>query len=137
MKLRRRASEDVSGFLDKGINMTGELEFAGMVRIDGSFHGSISTDDILVVGEHAVIHADIKVGEIEIHGQIFGNVRAKRSVEVFATGRVRGDIHTGLLSIVPGGRIDGQILMEDTCAPEPVAVTSSVSTDTNTPRERN
>ena len=121
MKLRSRATEDVSGFLDKGTNVTGELQFSGMVRVDGNFHGSISTTDVLVVGEHALIHADIQVGEIEIHGQIFGNIQAKRKVDVFASGRVRGDIHTPVLAITPGASIDGQIFMS-VDAPEAAVV---------------
>src|SRR6266853_1080876 len=60
MKFRLKSSSDqVSGFLDKGTNMTGELEFAGTLRIDGNFHGSISTGDVLIIGEHALVHADI------------------------------------------------------------------------------
>jgi cytoskeletal protein CcmA (bactofilin family) len=111
VKLRARTTEEVSGFLDKGTNVTGELQFSGMVRVDGNFHGSISTTDVLVVGEHALIHADIQVGEIEIHGQIFGNIQANRKVDIFASGRVRGDIHTPVLAITPGASIDGQIFM--------------------------
>src|SRR5215470_18362913 len=102
MKLRLiKSSDTVSGFLDKGTNVTGELQFAGTLRIDGNFHGSISTGDILIVGEHAVVHADIHAGEIEIHGQIFGTVEAKRRVEIFPTGKVRGDIHTPVLTVTP------------------------------------
>ena len=63
MNFRRKPSDQVSGFLDKGTNVTGELEFAGTLRIDGNFHGSISTNDTLIVGAHAMVHADIKAGE--------------------------------------------------------------------------
>src|SRR5438093_3741233 len=98
MRFRLRASDQVSGFLDKGTNVTGELEFAGTLRIDGNFHGSISTGDVLIIGEHALVHADIKVGEIEVHGQVFGSVDAKRRVEVTATGRIRGDVHFDIRS---------------------------------------
>jgi len=67
MKIRK-TSDQVFGFLDQGTNVTGELEFTGTLRIDGNFHGSISTADMLIIGEHAHVHADIKAGEIEIHG---------------------------------------------------------------------
>jgi cytoskeletal protein CcmA (bactofilin family) len=63
--------------------VTGELEFAGTLRIDGNFQGSISSTDNLVIGEHAVVHADIKVGEIEIHGHFFGRVEAKTGSKYF------------------------------------------------------
>src|SRR5262245_55993877 len=122
MKFRLKQSDQVSGFLDKGTNMTGELEFAGTLRIDGNFQGSIATGDILVIGEHAVVHADIKVGEIEIHGQFFGSIEAKQRVEVFASGRVRGDIHTPVLSVNAGAVLDGGIRMAEDHAEEPGAV---------------
>jgi cytoskeletal protein CcmA (bactofilin family) len=112
--------------------MTGELQFAGLVRLDGNFHGSISTDDVLIVGEHAVIHADIRVGEIEIHGQIFGNIQAKRKVDVLATGRIRGDIRTTLLTIAPGGQVDGQIFMADDKTDEMVTVSGGLSEEAST-----
>jgi cytoskeletal protein CcmA (bactofilin family) len=119
MRFRRKESEEISGFLDKGTNVTGELHFSGTLRIDGNFHGSISTDDILVIGEHAIVHADIKVGEIEVHGRISGNVEAKRRVEIYPTGRVRGDIRSPALIVNPGSVFDGRSIMrgdEDTDA---------------------
>ena len=103
-----RKSEQISGFLDQGTNVTGELQFTGTLRIDGNFHGSISSGDLLVIGEHAVVHADIKAGEIEIHGQVFGNVEVQRCAEVLPTGRLRGDIHTPILIVAAGGILDGK-----------------------------
>jgi len=135
MKFRLKQSDQVSGFLDKGTNVTGELEFAGTLRIDGNFQGSISTADNLVIGEHAVVHADIKVGEIEIHGQFFGTVEAKR-VEVFASGRVRGDIHTPLMIVNPGARLDGGIRMADERPDESPVTTHSLSEEPNNAQER-
>ena len=127
MKFRLKQSDQVSGFLDKGTNMTGELEFAGTLRIDGNFQGSISTNDNLVIGEHAVVHANIKVGEIEIHGQFFGTIEAQTRVEIFPSGRVRGDIHTPLLCVNPGARLDGGIRMADENADESTATAHAIS----------
>jgi cytoskeletal protein CcmA (bactofilin family) len=122
MRLRLKQTEQVSGFLDKGTNVTGELEFAGTLRIDGNFHGSISTGDNLVIGEHAIVHADIKVGEIEIHGQFFGSIQARQSVEIFPSARVRGDIVTPVLSISAGAMLDGGIHMVDETVDEATSV---------------
>ena len=135
MKFRVKQSDQVSGFLDKGTNVTGELEFAGTLRIDGNFQGSISTTDNLVIGEHAVVHADIKVGEIEIHGQFFGTIEAKR-VEVFASGRVRGDIHTPVMIVNPGARLDGGIRMADERPDEAAVGAHSLSEQSNNTQER-
>jgi cytoskeletal protein CcmA (bactofilin family) len=112
MKFRRKtASDEISGFLDQGTNVTGELRFSGTLRVDGNFHGSISTSDVLIVGEHAVVHADITVGEIEVHGKVFGRIESKRRVEIFSTGRIQGDIHAPVLIMQSGGVFDGRSYM--------------------------
>ena len=108
MALWRNKSEQISGFLDQGTNITGELQFSNTLRIDGNFHGSITSGDALIIGEHAVVNADIKVGEIEIHGQVFGNVIAERRAEIASTGRLRGDLQTALLIIQAGAVLDGR-----------------------------
>ena len=67
MTLRQKfSSEEISGFLDQGTSVTGELQFSGTMRVDGEFHGSISTNDKLIIGERAQVHADVQAGEIEI-----------------------------------------------------------------------
>lgn len=111
MKLWTKSSQQIAGFLDQGTHVTGELQFSGILRIDGNFHGSISSPDTLVVGEHAVVHADINVGDLEVHGQIFGNVQVKRRTEITPTGRLRGDLQTATLIVQVGAVFEGRSRM--------------------------
>ena len=136
MKFRIKSSDQVSGFLDKGTNVTGELEFTGTLRIDGNFHGSISTADILIIGEHALVHADIKVGEIEIHGQVNGRIEAKRRVEITARGRVRGDVCAPVLSVSPGGLLDGRIEMSGDHPEETTVIGGTLTQQSRARQER-
>jgi cytoskeletal protein CcmA (bactofilin family) len=112
LRRNKPSAEEISGFLDQGTHVTGELQFSGTLRVDGSFHGSISSADVLIVGDNAVVHADISVGSIEIHGRVFGNVEAKRDIEIFPTGRVHGDVRTPTLVVQPGGVFDGRSFMK-------------------------
>jgi cytoskeletal protein CcmA (bactofilin family) len=105
------------------------LEFAGTLRIDGIFHGSISSGDVLVIGTHAVVHADIKAGELEIHGQVFGNIECTRRIEVSSTGRVCGDIHTPVLIINAGALLDGRTRMTSDTSDEPTLSGRSLTQD--------
>lgn len=107
------SSDEITGFLDRGTAVTGELQFSGTMRIDGDFHGSISTDDVLTIGEHAQVHADIRAGEVEIHGRVNGNIEAARRVEIRSTGRVAADIQTPVLVVDDGGTLDGQSRMSE------------------------
>jgi len=107
MKIWRSKEQQIAAFFDQGTNLTGELQFSGVVRIDGNFHGSINGGEALIVGNNAVIHADIRVREIEIHGQVFGNINVGTRAVIHSTGSFRGDLHTPLLVIHPGGILDG------------------------------
>ena len=107
----RKPEEGVAGFLDQGTEVTGELQFSNTLRIDGTFHGSIVGKDRLIVGEQAVVHADIKVGDIEIRGQVFGNVEAHRRAEILSTGRLRGDLQAAVLVIQAGALLEGRTQM--------------------------
>jgi cytoskeletal protein CcmA (bactofilin family) len=108
VKLRKKSgSHDFKGFLDQGTSLTGELSFSGTLRVDGTVHGSISTADILIVGDKASVNADIKAGEVQIYGTVFGNIEANRRVEIYPTGKLRGDVRTPQLIIEEGGTFEG------------------------------
>jgi cytoskeletal protein CcmA (bactofilin family) len=107
MTLWRKSEDMVGGFLDNGTEVTGELQFTNTLRIDGAFHGSILSKDRLIVGEGAVVHADIKVGDIEIRGQVYGNVAVERQAEILSTGVLRGDVHSAVLIIQAGATFEG------------------------------
>lgn len=102
--------------LGAGSEFEGKLNFKGTVRIDALFRGSIETDDVLIVGEHARIDADITCGTVIIHGQVNGNVKAKSGVELKASARVRGDLDTPSLASEKGAFLQGVVRME---APAP------------------
>ena len=106
------AAGEINTLLGKGSEFEGKLTFEGTVRIDGKLAGEIFTDDVLVVGEGAEVNAEIEVGTIIIEGHVNGNLRAKRSVEIHAPGRVRGNIVTPSLFIDKGVIFEGNCQME-------------------------
>ena len=83
---------EFSGFMGEGTNFKGILGFNGTFRIDSEFEGEIVTSDTLIIGESAVISAEITVGTIYISGKVVGNITAKERVEINATGEVYGNI---------------------------------------------
>ena len=88
--------------------MNGELHFSGKLRIDGNFTGSIFTDDLLVIGRNASVHADIQAGEIKIAGEVFGNIEARQRAEILPGGRVHGEIRSPVLIMSAGSILDGR-----------------------------
>ena len=97
--------------LGAGAEFEGKLTFAGTVRIDAKFKGTIVTNDVLVVGDRARIEADITCGTVIVHGEVNGNIRAKNAVELHAPARVRGDVETPSFSLEKGVVFQGQTTM--------------------------
>jgi cytoskeletal protein CcmA (bactofilin family) len=83
------------------------------VRVDGKLSGEIFSEDVLVVGEGAQVNAEIDVGVIIVEGNVTGNIRAKRAVELHAPARVRGNIETPSLYIDKGVIFEGNCRMAD------------------------
>jgi cytoskeletal protein CcmA (bactofilin family) len=93
--------------LGRGVRLEGKLTFSGTVRIDATFQGSIVTDGVLVVGEHAKVDADITCGTVVVEGQVNGNLVAKEAVELGRTARLRGDVEAPALSVERGAIFEG------------------------------
>jgi len=104
------APSDLS--LGRGARFEGKLTFEGTVRIDAIFIGSIITNDVLVVGEHARIDAEITCGTIIVYGEVNGNVRAKTAVEIHQSAKMRSEIETPSLAVEKGALFQGSVQME-------------------------
>jgi cytoskeletal protein CcmA (bactofilin family) len=100
---------DIVGLLGKGTTFDGKLIFEGTVRIDGIFSGEIATKGLLVIGDEAIVRAQVKAEKIIIRGEMHGNIHATKVVEIRGTGKVCGDIRTPSLIVEEG------VLFEGTC----------------------
>ncbi len=99
--------------LGQGAMLEGKLTFKGTVRIDARFTGSIVTDDVLIVGEHARIEAEIACGTIVVDGEVKGSVKASAGVELRPRGRLFGSVDTPSLQVEKGAVLQGEVRMTD------------------------
>ena len=103
----------ISTFLGSDSSVEGTIEFKGTIRLDGRVKGKISSNGgTLIVGEEALIHADIIAGTIIVMGQVSGTISATERLEVYPPGRVNGDVHAAIISIEPGGILNGNCSMK-------------------------
>ena len=110
---------DIVGLLGKGTSFEGKLIFEGTVRIDGTFCGEVSTEGLLVIGEEAIIHAQVKAETTIILGEMHGNIYASKVVEIRGKGKVYGDIHTPSLIVDEGVFFEGNCKMVEKKETEP------------------
>src|SRR5580700_3656651 len=104
---------EITALLGRGTQFEGKLYFEGKVRIDGSFSGEIKSDDTLVIGDGAEVHAEIDVATVIVRGGVVhGNIRAKTALEIHAPARVIGNIHSPSVFIDRGVEFQGSCRMD-------------------------
>jgi cytoskeletal protein CcmA (bactofilin family) len=102
---------DVNTLVGMGSHFEGKMTFEGVVRVDGSFEGEIVSDDTLIIGEGAEVHASLDVATVVIYGTVYGNIRATNCVELHAPGRLVGNIISPSLVVERGAIFDGSCRM--------------------------
>ncbi len=98
---------EIRAFLGEGTSFNGTLQFDGTVRLDGRFEGDVSGNDLLIIGQAAVVRAEIQVGTLVISGRVEGNIVARKRVELLATARVTGTIKGPSLVVSDGAVFNG------------------------------
>jgi cytoskeletal protein CcmA (bactofilin family) len=113
---------EITALLGRGTRFEGKLYFEGRVRVDGIFKGEIKSDDTLIIGDGAEVHAEIDVATVIIRGGVVhGNVRASQSIEIHAPGKLVGNIHSPSLFIERGVEFQGSCSMDAVDASAPSA----------------
>jgi len=109
MMTRKDKKREAEKVLDVDASMQGTLIFKDYVnlRINGTFEGVLNTKGSLMIGEQAVVNADITGESIIVAGKVNGNITALKDLKLISPARVIGDIRSPLLSIAEGAIFDG------------------------------
>ena len=99
--------------LDVDASMQGSMVFKDPVnlRINGRFEGTLNTKGNLMIGEHAVVNADITGDSIIVAGKVNGTVNALKELKLISPACIVGDIRTPLLSVAEGAVLEGSCKM--------------------------
>jgi cytoskeletal protein CcmA (bactofilin family) len=100
-------SEEIVAFLGRGTEFKGIISYDGTVRIDGKVEGEVITKGTLVVGETAVMDAEISAGTVISGGKINGNITAASKVHLLSPAILNGSIRTNVLIVEEGVRFNG------------------------------
>jgi cytoskeletal protein CcmA (bactofilin family) len=109
---RNGSADEIIAFLGKGTKFKGVVTYDGTVRIDGHIEGEVVSTGTLIVGETAVIDAEVSVGSLVCGGRITGNITATEKVQLLNPAMVTGSIKTPVLMIEAGVRFNGQCEMK-------------------------
>ncbi len=110
---KKKEVEEVRAFLGKGAEFIGKLIFNGAVRIDGDFQGEVYGQGSLVIGEGALVKANIAVNSVYIGGEVQGNIDVKEKINIHSTGKFYGDVRTPVFIMEEGAFFEGRSNMTE------------------------
>ena len=99
---------ELTAFIDEGSEIEGRYTFRGTVMLNGKFKGEISSNDTLIIGERAVLQADVRAGRLVVNGEVTGNLSAMERIELKRTARVYGDVEA---PVIPGETSSERVLL--------------------------
>jgi cytoskeletal protein CcmA (bactofilin family) len=116
------------------VRITGNLEFADGLRLDGQVTGNVSSkpgaQTLLVLSERSAVQGNVHGYDIVVNGRIVGDVIADHFVELQANAHVVGNIYYQQLRMDCGASVDGKLTKRDPGdAPHLLVDTSIVDVD--------
>jgi cytoskeletal protein CcmA (bactofilin family) len=113
-------ADHISTLLGVGTTIEGNLAFKDTIRLDGVVRGKILSDKgTLIIGERAVVEAQICVGAAIVKGTVNGHIQALERIDVYPPARITGDIQAPVISIETGVFFNGNCRMAEV-EPRPV-----------------
>ena len=121
-------AEAPMSIISSGMKITGDLECAGVVKVDGRIDGSVTGARQVLLGRGGGVHGNVIADEVVIGGVVDGAIHAAERLELQGTAVVNGDIETKSIIVLEGARINGVVRMMDSSVvarasrPEPLRI---------------
>lgn len=95
--------------IGRSLILNGELQGKDGLSVQGIVKGKIEIDNIVTVEKGAVIKADIKAKDVQIAGEVKGNISASGYVHYMEDCTVIGNTTTARILIADGASIKGSV----------------------------
>jgi cytoskeletal protein CcmA (bactofilin family) len=116
---KERNSNSITTLLGQDARIDGHLDFGGTLRLDGKLDGTLTgRNGTLIVGEKAVLKADITVKNAVVMGTVTGSVEALEKIELYPPAKIDGDITAPKITIESGAVLNGKCLMKSPETPK-------------------
>ena len=113
-ELRRRRSDQMPfSIVAKDMTIVGNLETEGVVRIEGRVKGTVRAGAQVLIGQGAQLEGDLHTKEAVVGGDVIGSIHATERVELQPTASVTGNIITPRIAIMEGGKVTGEVRIQD------------------------
>lgn len=97
--------------------LTGYLDTDQSLSIHGVFEGGLKAAKTVFIDKEGVVSADVAAERVVVQGTVIGNIHARR-VEIYADGKVWGDVCAQALYVETGGFVRGQVIISRGSEPQ-------------------
>ena len=94
-------------------SITGDLEFSGKLRIDGSLKGNVigKTDKCeLTIGRDGRVEGEIHVGHVIVDGTVDGHLHSSNFIQLAAKACINGNVYYQLIEMERGAKVNGSLI---------------------------
>jgi cytoskeletal protein CcmA (bactofilin family) len=91
--------------------LQGRLEIQGDLKIAGNVEGDLKASGDVTIDSTASIQAAIEGANVNVRGQVTGNVTAKKRLTLGGSGRLNGDVRVSRLTVEDGATLNGNVTM--------------------------
>ena len=109
-------AEAPMSIISSSMRITGDVECAGVMKVDGHIDGSVTGARQVLLGRGGSVHGNVIAGEVVVGGVVDGAIVAAERLELQGTAVVNGDIETKSIVVLEGARINGIVRMNDSIA---------------------
>ena len=100
-----------STYLGKNLNISGSITGRDNVQIFGRHTGGIQLEGNLDIRESAATKGNLSARTITVGGTAEGDLVAGSKLQIYRTGKVKGNITTPVLSLKEGAVLNGEVNM--------------------------
>lgn len=106
-------NEAALSIIAAGMKIVGDIETAGILKIEGRVEGTIRGARQLLLGRGGEIYGDVNAREVILGGSVSGTITALERAEIQETSRISGDIYTKTIVVHEGAVLNGSVRMSD------------------------
>jgi cytoskeletal protein CcmA (bactofilin family) len=113
-RLRERSETPngpVISIIGPGMRVEGDCFTEGTLRIEGEVTGTVHAGKAVVVGKDGAVLGDVATHDAVVAGRVTGTLLAASRLEVQATARIEGEVHTRRLQLEDGAVLNGAVRM--------------------------
>jgi cytoskeletal protein CcmA (bactofilin family) len=109
-------SQEEDVIISRGSAVEGKITSGGTVRVAGKVNGEI-TCQVLVVLQGGTVSGIVTAKDAHVAGNVGEEVKVENTLHIDGTGIVSGKCSYGVLEIVRGGQLNGQVSCLETRKP--------------------